>query len=150
PINFDSWDGYPAARLRLYDSVKRTDARLAVLTGDTHMFWGNRLHDPRDDTQIGVEFGVGSVTSPGGYESISSDPRIFDIASDALKAKNPDVRFAHVHEHGYLLATLKRDSIQTDYVRVKTIEERNGDSETFARIIADQGMNLHIIPSPLA
>lgn len=144
PINFDAWDGYPAARLRLYDSVKRTGARLAVLTGDTHMFWGNRLHDPRDETPVGVEFGVGSVTSPGGYEGISSDPRIFTIASQALIARNPDVRFAHVHEHGFLLVTLRRDKIQTDYVRVPSVVERTGHSEAFARIVVDEDMSLHI------
>lgn len=144
PINFDAWDGYPAARLRLYDSVKRTKARLAVLTGDTHMFWGNRLHDPRDESPVGVEFGVGSITSPGGYEGISPDPRIFGIASKALSDKNPDVRFAHVHEHGFLIVTVRRDVIETDYVRVPTVLERTGESETFARIVADEALALNI------
>ena len=74
PINLDAWDGYPAARLRLYDAVKRSGAHLAVLSGDSHMFWGNRLHDPRDESVVGVEFGAGSITSPGGYETISPDP----------------------------------------------------------------------------
>jgi len=144
PINFDAWDGYPAARLRLYDSVKRNGARLAVLTGDTHMFWGNRLHDPRDESAIGVEFGVGSVTSPGGYEGISPDPRLYAIASKALSDKNPDVRFAHVHEHGFLIVTVGRDVIETDYVRVPTIRERAEGSETFARIVADEALSLDI------
>lgn len=144
PINFDAWDGYPAARLRLYDSVKRTGARLAVLTGDTHMFWSNRLHDPRDESPVGVEFAVGSVTSPGGYEGISPDPRIFGIASKALSDKNPDVRFAHVHEHGFLIVTVRRDVIETDYVRVPTILERTDASETFARIVADETLDLSI------
>src|SRR5690606_20215125 len=42
PINLDAWDGYPAARLRLYDAARRSRSNLAVLSGDTHMFWGNR------------------------------------------------------------------------------------------------------------
>lgn len=144
PINFDAWDGYPAARLRLYDSVKRTGAQLAVLTGDTHMFWGNRLHDPRDESPVGVELGVGSVTSPGGYEGISPDPRIFSIASQALRDKNRDVQFAHVHQHGFILATLRRDSIDADYVRVGTITARDGATDTFARIRAARDLSLTI------
>ncbi len=116
-----------------------------MLTGDTHMFWGNRLHDPRDESPVGVEFGVASVTSPGGYEGISPDPRIFTIASEALVAKNPDVQFAHVHEHGFLLVTLRRDTIQTDYVRVPTILERTGESEEFARITVNHDLDLRII-----
>lgn len=144
PINFDAWDGYPAARLRLYDSIKRTGARLAVLTGDTHMYWGNRLHDPRDEQVMGVEFAVASVTSPGGYEGISPDPRIFTIASEALCAKNPDVQFAHVHEHGFLIVNVRRDGIDADYVRVPTILERTSDSETFARISTNRDLELNI------
>ncbi len=144
PINHDSWDGYPAARLRLYDSVHKTGARLAVLSGDTHMYWGNRLHDPRTNAPVGVEFAVGSITSPGGYEGISPDPRIFTIASEALVAKNTDVRFAHVHEHGFILATIRKDAIEADYVRVPTITERSADSQTFARLVANDALDLTI------
>lgn len=138
PINLDAWDGYPAARLRLYDSVRRSGANLAILSGDTHMFWGNRLHDPRDASFVAVEFGVGSVTSPGGYETISPDPRIYDVAEAALVARNPDVRFAHVRDHGFLIVTVTKDALQSDYRRVADIETRDGRSERFARITATQ------------
>lgn len=144
PINLDAWDGYPAARLRLYDSVRRSGANLAILSGDTHMFWGNRLHDPRDESFVAVEFGVGSVTSPGGYETISPDPRIYDVAEAALVARNPDVRFAHVRDHGFLIVTVTKDALQSDYRRVADIETRDGRSERFARITTNQSGGFRI------
>lgn len=138
PINLDAWDGYPAARLRLYDAVRRSGANLAVLSGDSHMFWGNRLHDPRDETFVGVEFGTGSVTSPGGYETISPDPRIYEIAEKALVAKNPDVRFARVRDHGFLVVEVTKAALCCDYHQVADIETRDGRAWRFARVTTDR------------
>lgn len=138
PINLDAWDGYPAARLRLYDAARRSRSNLAVLSGDTHMFWGNRLHDPRDESFVGVEFGTGSVTSPGGYETISPDARIYEVAEKALVAKNPDVRFAHVRDHGFLIVEITREALTCDYHLVADIKARDSRVRRFARITTDR------------
>src|SRR5690606_40682158 len=46
PFNYDQWDGYPAARQRLFDSVRAAGAEnLVVLTGDIHSSWALELHD---------------------------------------------------------------------------------------------------------
>ncbi|NQE60742.1 Phosphodiesterase/alkaline phosphatase D [Caulobacter sp. RHG1] len=147
PINLDAWDGYSAARLRLYDTVRKTKANLAVLTGDTHMFWGNRLHDPRDETPVGVEFGVGSITSPGGYETISPDPRIYAVAEKALVDRNPDVRFAHARDHGFLLVEIGRQAITCDYFKVANIAVRGGSAERFCRISATRAGAMTVTPT---
>jgi alkaline phosphatase/alkaline phosphatase D len=138
PINLDAWDGYPAARLRLYDAARRSRSNLAILSGDTHMFWGNRLHDPRDESFVGVEFGTGSVTSPGGYETISPDARIYEVAEKALVAKNPDVRFAHVRDHGFLIVGITREALTCDYHLVADIKARDSRVRRFARITTDR------------
>ncbi len=146
PINLDAWDGYPAARLRLYDSVRKAKANLAVLTGDTHMFWGNRLHDPRDEKAVGFEFGAGSVTSPGGYETVSPDPRIYDVAETALVERNPDVRFARVRDHGFLLVDITRQAITCDYFKVADIGVRNPKAARFCRIVSTRGGEMTVAP----
>jgi len=146
PINLDAWDGYPAARLRLYDSVRKANANLAVLTGDTHMFWGNRLHDPRDERPVGFEFGVASVTSPGGYETVSPDPRIYDVAEAALVARNPDVRFARVRDHGFLLVDITRQAIVCDYFKVADIGARSAKAVRFCRIVTTRGGDMTVAP----
>ncbi|NBC21230.1 MAG: alkaline phosphatase, partial [Alphaproteobacteria bacterium] len=45
PWNLDAWDGFPAARERLYKAAAEAGANLVTLTGDTHTAWANNLHD---------------------------------------------------------------------------------------------------------
>src|SRR5699024_7395485 len=45
PSNLDSWDGYPAARGRVYEAIRQANARVVSLAGDTHMFWASELWD---------------------------------------------------------------------------------------------------------
>lgn len=66
PLNFDSWDGYPAARERALKAAQDADADLIVLSGDSHNGWAFDL--PADGKPAGVEFAGHSVTSPG-FES---------------------------------------------------------------------------------
>lgn len=145
PINLDSWDGYWAARLRLYDSIRDCGGRTAILSGDTHMFWGNHLHDPRDERPVAVEFGVAGVTSPGGYDGLTDDPRIFDVAPRALVAHNPDVRFANVRDQGFLVVTARKDAIACDYYRTPTVLAPDARAERFARLESPGPERLSIV-----
>ncbi|MFN4184804.1 MAG: alkaline phosphatase D family protein [Hyphomonas sp.] len=131
PVNLDSWDGYPAARERLLTSALEAEANLVVLSGDSHMFWANDLYRDSDGAFAGVEFATGSLTSPGGYENLTSDPRIFEIAAKAIPEKNRGVRFANVKDKGFLLLTLTRETAQADYVRVSTILTQEFEASTF-------------------
>lgn len=135
PINLDSWDGYPAARERLYDAVKSARARLAVLSGDSHMFWGNDLHDPRDGAQIGVEFATAGITSPSGYGNLSDDERVFEIAAEAMTGHNRDISFANVKDRGFVLLTIDHETIMADYVRMETVEAPSSRSEVFFSLV---------------
>ncbi|MDB5423832.1 MAG: alkaline phosphatase, partial [Phenylobacterium sp.] len=45
PYGLDMWDGYPADRQRLYGILKDTKANCVVVSGDSHAFWANELHD---------------------------------------------------------------------------------------------------------
>ncbi|MFN3609501.1 MAG: alkaline phosphatase D family protein [Hyphomonas sp.] len=130
-MNLDSWDGYPEARERLLTSAVEAAANLVVLSGDSHMFWANDLYRGSDGAFAGVEFATGSLTSPGGYENLTSDPRIFDIAAKAIPEKNRGVRFANVKDKGFVLLTVMRETAQAEYVRVSTILSREFETETF-------------------
>lgn len=131
PVNLDSWDGYPAARERLLSSAIEAEANLVVLSGDSHMFWASDLYRQSDGKFAGVEFATGSVTSPGGYENITSDPRIFEIAAKAIPEKNRGVRFANVKDKGFVLLTLTREAVQADYVGMSTVRSRDYEARTF-------------------
>lgn len=141
PVNLDSWDGYPAARERLLTSATEAEANLVVLSGDSHMFWASDLYRESDGAFAGVEFAAGSITSPGGYENLSSDPRIFEIAARAIPEKNEGVRFANVKDKGFVLLTLTRETAQADYVRVSTILEREFQISTFLTVQSRRSEN---------
>ncbi len=64
PLNLDSWDGYPAARERVYAMIRETGARAVVLSGDSHNAWAFDLAD-RDGRPAAVEFATPAVSSPG-------------------------------------------------------------------------------------
>ena len=139
PVNLDSWDGYPAARTRLLSSAIAANANLVVLSGDSHMFWANDLYCETDNSFAGVEFATGSITSPGGYQSLSSDERIFDIAAAAIVEKNKGVRAANVRDKGFILLEATERSVEAKYVRVSTIAHRDFQTETFMIARTDLG-----------
>ena len=139
PFNLDAWDGFPAARDRLYASAKDAGARLVTLTGDTHTAWANTLVDA-DNQQRGVEFGCTSVTSPGLGTYIKEVPDLGAQFADA----NPEVDFHDPFDNGWILVTLSADEARADYKKVSDVTQdtytasdvvsfvtkRNGDGMT--------------------
>ncbi len=122
PFNFDSWDGYPPARERLYQAFRRAGSQPIVLSGDSHAAWANVLHDDAR-TPVAVEFGATAVTSPS-YGSLL--PSIGALIEKA----NEEVLFCDQDHKGYVLLTLDRQAATADFrtvstVLVPTYEERS-------------------------
>jgi alkaline phosphatase D len=118
PMNIDAWDGYPAARARVYSLAQQANARLVVLTGDTHSAWANELMTDDGRSRVGVEFGVTSITSPGiTYYLGEDDPRI----SPAFVAANPELKWCDLSSHGFTLVEFSNDSVKAEFHRVSTI-----------------------------
>lgn len=124
PINTDGWDGYPAARERLYGVAQGAEANLLVLAGDSHCMWGNDLHDDAGRL-VGVEFGTSGVTSPSPYQYFGDDPRIPGLSEDTLTSKCPDVVYAEVAHNGFILLTLTKDEARAEYIGVSTVREKD-------------------------
>jgi alkaline phosphatase D len=113
PFNFDSWDGYPAARERLYASFARAGSRPIVLSGDSHAAWANDLYD--DGGRLtGTEFGTTAITSPS-YGSLL--PGLGQV----LAQVNREVAFCDQDNKGYTLLTLTPDRASAEFVAVSTI-----------------------------
>ena len=139
PINLDSWDGYPAARERLYRGAKAAEANLLVLAGDSHNFWANDLHDDAGDL-VGVEFGTTSVTSQSGYKYLGDDPRIPGIAKETMIEHCPEVKFCDVEYHGFVLLDLTAEKADANYLAVSTVLEPEYETMSLARftVTADE------------
>jgi alkaline phosphatase D len=93
----DGWDGYPGARTRLTDSLRRHAVANAVLLGgDVHQNWvGHVKADYLDATSpaLGVEFCGTSITSRSG-----------DGKTAEQLAENPHFVFADARHRGYGVA----------------------------------------------
>lgn len=122
PWNLDAWDGFPAARDRLYASAKDAGARLVTLTGDTHTAWANTLRDA-DDELRGVEFGCTSVTSPGFGTYVRE---VSDLGTQFADA-NQEVDYYNPDGNGWTLVTLSEDAVTADFRGVSDVTQ-----ETFS------------------
>lgn len=117
PFNLDAWDGFPAARERLFASAKAANANLVTLTGDTHTAWANTPLS-EDGAQMGVEFGCTSITSPGlgGYLN-------YEDLGQWMADNNDSVTWFDPFGHGYTMVTLTPEKVVADYYKVTTITE---------------------------
>lgn len=124
PLNFDAWDGYPAAREKFYALVRDAGAEgIVVVTGDTHSWWANDLRT-RDGAHVGVELGTHSVTSPSPYRREFLGGKGRDYAMLITK-ENKSVRYLSGENHGYIALDFERDRAQARFMAVDTIESRN-------------------------
>jgi alkaline phosphatase D len=125
PFNFDSWDGYPAARERLYASFRRAGSRPIVLSGDSHAAWANDLHDDAGQL-VAAEFGTTAISSPS-YGSVL--PGI----GAAIERAGPEVRFCDQDNKGYLLLTLDARAARAEFKAVSTVLAKPYATRTVAR-----------------
>jgi alkaline phosphatase D len=128
PHNLDAWDGFPAARERLYKAAKSANASIVTLTGDTHTSWANSLRDANGDPR-GVEFGCNSVTSPGLGSILEGVRGVGQMYADA----NEEVEWFDPDGNGYSILDLTADTAGADFYKVSTITDRNYTVSRVAR-----------------
>lgn len=120
-LNYDQWDGYPAARQRLLEAASATE-RLVVLTGDIHLAGVGRLPG------VGVEFVTTSISSTGNI-----DP----AATDAVRPLLPaivDIELAH---RGYTRHTITPDRWTAEYRAVDDVAAADSPVSTWRTFTID-------------
>lgn len=115
PFNLDAWDGFPAARNRLYEAAKDANARLVTLTGDTHTAWVNSLVD-EGNNRLGIEFACTSVSSPGLGAYMGDIP---DLGKQFEEA-NEQVYYHDPFGNGATIVTLEKDKVSSEHLKVST------------------------------
>ena len=132
PYNLDSWDGYPAQREAILQTVKTQGKRLVTLSGDSHNGWFNNLTTLAGD-KVGVEFATSSVTGIG-FESVGLGTLGSSIDGSVLTGQLgnaaigaglgliDDVGYADTSQRGYLLMTVTAASMKGEYVYVSNIK----------------------------
>lgn len=115
PYGLDMWDGYPVDRERLYDAIKAAGARTIVVSGDSHAFWANELHDAAG-VRVAAEFGATGITSPGGGDTLTTLP-VGEIYAKA----NKEVVYNNQSAKGFVLLTLTPTEAKGELIKVSTI-----------------------------
>ena len=125
PYSLDKWDGYPAARTRLYDAARQARANLVTLTGDSHNAWAFDLDD--EAGAVGVEFAGQSVSSYGFERRFNGDAA--RLASDFMAA-NPNLKWMDTSQRGYFTLDIRPDRIDTEFVFVPADRRTQRCTET--------------------
>jgi alkaline phosphatase D len=141
----DVWDGYPAARERMFDTLESgriTD--VAILTGDIHSSWA--LDVPRDPwtaatydpkTSSGsraVEIVAPAVSSPPMFSSQAQR----DVAA-MLQPLARHLKFLEGDSRGYVLLDITPKALQADWYFVPTVTQRTDQEKRAARFVCERG-----------
>ena len=113
-FNYDQWDGYSAARERLFAQLRAAQANAVVVTGDIHAAGvADLIGDDLSGAPVGTEL-VGS--------SISSrfDPATADIA-ELLIAGLEHVDYVNVRQRGYLRCDANPATLTAAFRLVDTV-----------------------------
>jgi alkaline phosphatase D len=135
PSNMDAWDGYPAARARVFKAALEANANLVVLAGDTHNAWAFDL--AHEGTAVGVELGGNSVSSPG-FETYLTFVKPDTLAA-ALVAGNAQLKWADTAQRGYMMVELTPARATTEYRFVAGVRQRSTQLAGTKRITTERG-----------
>ena len=133
--NMDKWDGYSAARDRLFTAVRQHRVPgLVALSGDVHSAWAGTLltdfQDPRS-AALGTEFVATSISSGG-------DGRDMRPRARKMLAANPGIAFYN-GQRGYARFTVTREAWRTDYRVVPHVSTPGAPIRTRASFAAARG-----------
>ncbi|MFC8550248.1 alkaline phosphatase D family protein [Streptomyces sp. NPDC057273] len=104
--NTDSWDGYRAEKIRVYEQWKQMDVRNPiVLTGDVHSAWANVLE--HIGSAVGLELVTSSISSGG-----NGDKQMFGL--DKLWLMNSHIKY-HNAQRGWILMEVGYDDIRVSW-----------------------------------
>lgn len=121
--NDDQWDGYPAERQKIYDTVLVNNIQnFVVLTGDIHTSWANDLPTSTYNASTGagsagVEFVATSITSQGSP---------LPVNQSVIQNINPHMKFIELTRHGYVLLDINQARTQGEFWFVDQIDTIGG------------------------
>lgn len=121
PYNLDAWDGYAVARETVFGMARVLDKNLVVLAGDTHNAWASDLAD-YNGQQVGVEFAVASVSSPG-LEDIFPNEDPLQVAAGLEQLIGP-LYYAETKNRGYMIITATPAAATAEWRFVSTVKSK--------------------------
>jgi alkaline phosphatase D len=134
----DGWDGYPAARSRLFSSLQKNRvSNPVVIGGDVHSFNVAELKTDFDDPAspvVASEFVGTSITSQAWPQERLA----------ALLPDNPHLKFADGRYRGYVRVELTPGRWRADLRAMASVRTRDAACNTLASFVVEEGK-----PGPL-
>jgi len=125
PYNLDAWDGYAYDREVILGTAKAYGKNLISLAGDTHNSWQGVLNDRYSD-EVGTEFAVTSVTSPGLEEYLAiPNAEAARATEPSLVALIDDLKYCNIYERGFMLVTFTNSSAEAEWIYISDIKSKN-------------------------
>jgi len=129
----DDWNGYPANRSHLLQTLHEHRVRNAVvLSGDIHSFWANDLKldfdAPRSPTVASELVGTSITSYPPPYEKFA-----------AFLPDNPHVRFFDSRVRGYMVSELEPQRLTTRFRAISDPQDRDAKLTTLATFAIEDG-----------
>jgi len=134
-FSMDKWDAYTAARQRLMNRLKETQAPNPVaLSGDVHLAFAAELkmdYNNPDSETVGVEFNGTSVSSGGDGTDVTA-------GWDAVKGDNPHIKY-HSAKRGYTAFVTTATEMQAEYKIIDKVTLPNQPITRGGTVIATAG-----------
>ena len=148
-VNNDSWDGYPAARRRLLNFIRRERINnIIFLTGDVHSSWAADITpDPYNifkfnpitqEGAMAVELVTPSVTSP--YIPIPGVQQIVGDIYQLSRLFNPHIRYLDTKNRGFVKITINHQEVRSDWYHVPFVGFKNRFIRRGHRTIIESGI----------
>jgi alkaline phosphatase D len=134
-FNMDKWDGYVAARNRVFDTLRGHAALNAiVLSGDVHAHWGADLKldfaNP-DSRTVGVELTNSSITSGGDGSDVRE-------AWPVIRNDNPHIKY-HSNRRGYIACTVTPSTWRAEFKILDKVTEPGHPARTGGTLTVEAG-----------
>ena len=121
PSNLDAWDGYPAARERLFAMLTAYATNPISLAGDTHNGWAFNLANQKGEA-VGVEWGTPGISSPGLENYVPLPPEQMQAL---LKGASPELVACDTSQRGWTQVTLTPEHATAQWRFVSSVIEPN-------------------------
>lgn len=133
----DGWDGYPAARRRLFDDLLRyRPANPVVLSGDVHTFFAADL---RPDFMRAVSDANPVVATEFCGTSISSSGRP-QVRIDQYLIDNPHLKFGRSDRRGFVMMEVTPAATQFRFQALDDVSKADSGLSTIARFVVADGV----------
>jgi alkaline phosphatase D len=125
----DQWDGYPAARERIFRAVEEHRiGNVVFLSGDVHTAWAVDLkRDVADEHEkpLAVELVTPSITTENLDEHLAEAPDGLDPEEieEHVRDGNPHVRWVDLDRHGFIAVDVTHERVQADWWFVDGVRE---------------------------